>query len=274
MAFDKVFRRFASRPDPTPSPAGAEPGELASSPPLQCTEREIERWNGEWLAYLKGEWPWQLARYTEYPDTPPLPDSPIEMMDLHFGFAWAWNIPWSLYCDREALEGKRVMEMGCGCANLGKLLGRYVELYLGTDYSTLALRIARLVSPPNCHYVHVADRPGLAPYFGTIDTVVGRYFWIHQNLKLGRENLDFIELFLKPGGRLYADFFWPAPGAEQFVVLTPDDSLSETYPSAMFRYTSEDVQRLIEGRPFRVLREEISAETQRRYVVFERLPSP
>jgi hypothetical protein len=42
----------------------------------------------------------------------------------------------------------------------------------------------------------------------------------------------------------------------------------------MFRYTREDVERLIEGHPLRIVREEISREMQRRYVVFERLPSP
>ena len=164
--------------------------------------------------------------------------------------------------------------MGCGCGNLGKLLGRYAESYLGTDYSTLALKIARLVSPPNCAYVHVADRQGLSPFFGTIDTVVGRFFWIHQNLKLGRWNLEFLELFLKPGGRLYADFYWPNPEAEQGVVLAPDHPLSRAYPSATFRYTPEDVGRLIAGRPFRILREEISPAMQRRYVVLERLAAP
>lgn len=247
---------------------------MEASPPLQCTEREVQRWNDEWLSYLKTEWPWQLAPHTEYANTPPLPDSPLDMLTLTFGLAWGWDIPLNLYCDREALEGKRVMEVGCGCGNMGKLLGRYAESYLGTDYSTLALKIARLVSPPNCSYVHVADRAGLAPFFGTIDTVVGRFFWIHQNLKLGRGNLEFMELFLKPGGLLYADFCWPNPEVEQYVVLTPDDHLSKTYPSAMFRYTSEDVRRLIKGRPFRIVREEISLEMQRRYVVLERLPSP
>lgn len=300
MAFEKILSRLTGRsttpvpaplsggeagpttsPVPAPEPAKsvAEPpsppvadDELEASPPLQCTEREIQRWNDEWLAYLKTEWPWQFARHTEYRNTPPLPDSPIAMLHLVFGFEWGWDIPWHLYCDREALEGKRVMEVGCGCGNLGKLLGRYVESYLGSDYSTLALKIARLVSPPNCSYVHVADRAGLTPFFGTIDTIVGRYFWIHQNLKLGRGNLDFMELFLKPGGRLYADFFWPNPAAEQYVVRSPDQHLSKTYPSAMYRYTIEDVRRLIEGRPFRILREEISVEMQRRYVVLERLP--
>lgn len=305
MAFQKLLHRLTGRtttPAPAPAPAvapdtgspatapvsagdgtgrSAAPAppavfddELEASPPLQCTEREVQRWNDEWLAYLKTEWPWQFAPYTDYAAMPPLPDSPLALLQLPFDFGGAWPIPLNLYCDREALEGKRVMEVGCGCGNMGKLLGHYAESYLGTDYSTLALKVARLVSPPNCDYVHVADRAGLAPFFGTIDTVVGRFFWIHQNLKLGRGNLDFMELFLKPGGLLYADFFWPNPKMQQYVVRTPDQHLSKTYPSAMYRYTSEDVGRLIEGRPFRIVREEISPEMQRRYVVFERLASP
>ncbi len=254
----------AAAPPPPPPPAGDE---LEASPPLECTEREIQRWNGEWLAYLRDEWEVQLAPYTEYPRKPPLPDSARSCLDFEIRPGW----PIALYCDRDALEGKRVLEMGCGCGNLGKLIARYTDSYLGTDYSTLALKIARLVSPPNCSYVHVADRGGLAPFFNTIDTVIGRYFWIHQNLKLGRWNLEFLELFLKPGGRLYADFYWPDPQAEQAVVFTPDHALSKAYPSATFKYSLEDVQRLIAGRPFRILREEISPQMQRRYVVLERL---
>jgi SAM-dependent methyltransferase len=270
MGIGKLLRSLQGLPPAPPVPPAVADDELEASPPLECTEREIQRWNGEWLEYLRQEWPWQLAPYTDYPDKPPLPGSPLEMLKLRFGYGWDLN----LYCDREALEGKRVMEMGCGCGNMGKVLGRYVDAYLGTDYSTLALKVARLVSPPNCSYVHVADREGLAPFFGTIDTIVGRFFWIHQNLKLGRWNLEFMELFLKPGGLLYADFYWPSPDVEQFVVLTPDHPLSKAYPSATFRYTAEDVRRLIEGRPFRIVREELSLEMQRRYVVLERLATP
>ena len=242
--------------------------ELEASPPLECTAREIERWNAEWIEYLKQEWEFQLTPYTAYPDKPPLPASPLELHHLRLGHGW----PIALYADRDALEGRRVMEMGCGCGNLGKLLGRYVDAYLGTDYSTLALKIARLVSPPNCAYVHVADREGLEPFFNTIDTVVGRFFWIHQNFQLGGWNLDFLARFLKPGGRLYADFYWPDPKAEQAVVFSPDRPLSRAYPSATFQYSEEDVRRLIAGRPFRILREEISPAMQRRYVTLERLP--
>ncbi len=258
--------RTTSPSAPSGLPAGLG-DELPVSPPEACTGREIDRWNAEWIEYLKREWELQLTPHTDYPDRPPLPASPVALLKLHLGHGW----PLALYADREALEGRRVMEMGCGCGNLGKLLGRYVESYLGTDYSTLALKVARLVSPPNCAYVHVADRVGLAPFLGTIDTVVGRFFWIHQNFQLGGWNLDFLARFLKPGGRLYADFYWPDSGVEQAVVFTPDHALSRAYPSATFRYTAGDVGRLIAGRPFRVLREEISAEMQRRYVVLERL---
>ena len=83
--------------------------ELEVVPPLQCTEREVQRWNEEWLVYLRTEWEYQLAPYTAYPDKPPLPDSALGMLELYLGFGW----PLALYCDREALEGRRVLELGC-----------------------------------------------------------------------------------------------------------------------------------------------------------------
>ena len=251
--------------------AGSSRGDVHEERPLlHCTEEDIQRWNDEWLAYLRREWEYQLTPHTAFADKPPLPENPLDLLDLSVGLGWKL----ALYGDRDALEGQRVLELGCGCGNLGKQIARYVHSYLGTDYSTMALQIARLVSPDNCTYIHVADQEGLGYFRGLIDTVVSRYFWIHQNLRLARWNLGFLEAFLRPGGRLYADFFWPNPKVEQFVVLSPDVQLSKAYPSAMFRYSSEDVRRLIAGRSFRVLREEVSVPMQRRYVVLERLEGP
>src|SRR4029077_4530672 len=48
----------------------------AVSPPDQCTEREVERWNAEWIEYLKREGELQLTPYTDYPDRPPPPEPP------------------------------------------------------------------------------------------------------------------------------------------------------------------------------------------------------
>jgi SAM-dependent methyltransferase len=255
-------RRAGDRPA-TASPAGDA---LRPSPPLECTAAEVERWNAEWLAYLGREWQQQLTPHTAYPGKPALPASASDMLALRVGGAW----PLALYCDPDALAGRRVMEMGCGCGNLGKLVARYAESYLGTDYSTLALAVARLVSPANCTYVHVGDRAALEPHFGTVETVLGRYFWIHQNRELARLNLEFLARFLVPAGRVYADFYWPDPAVEQGVVLAPDQALSRAYPSATFRYTLEDVARTIDGLPFRIEREELSTPMQRRYVVLER----
>jgi SAM-dependent methyltransferase len=265
----RLLQAFRGSP-PTAAPPVPERDELEAVPPLACTAAEVERWNAEWFEYLKGEWEVQLTPHTAYPDKPPLPQSPLDLIHLRLGYGPGLAV----YCRREDLENRRVMELGCGCGNLGKLISRYTAHYLGADYSTLALKIARLVSPLNCSYVHVADRAGLSPFFDTVDTAISRYFWIHQSFALAQGNLDFLQLFLKPGGRLYADFYWPNPAVEQGVVFTPDHALSRAYPSATFRYTREDVERLIAGRPFRVLSEEISAEMQRRYVILERLTVP
>ncbi|HEX4963667.1 MAG TPA: class I SAM-dependent methyltransferase [Thermoanaerobaculia bacterium] len=249
--------------------AAAQEGDVhEESPLLECSAADVERWNGEWIEYLRREWQVQLLPHTAFTEKPPLPADPLALIELSTGLGRKL----ALYCDRDALADQRVMELGCGCGNLGKLIARYVRSYLGADFSTLALQIARLVSPANCTYVHVGDRAGLSPFFGQVDTVIGRYFWIHQNLRLARRNLEFLELFLRPGGRLYCDFYWPNPDVEQFIVLSPGDALSKAYPSATFRYTSEDVQELIAGRPFRILRETISLGMQRRYVVLERQP--
>jgi len=241
-----------------------------ASPLLQCSDADVERWNDEWLAYLRREWQYQLTPHTELTEKPPLPADPLDLVHLSVGLRWKL----SLYCDRDALEGRRVMELGCGCGNLGKQVARYVQSYLGVDYSPMALQVARLVSPANCTYIHVSDGEGLGYFFGQVDTVISRFFWIHQNRRPARRHLEFLELFLRPGGRLYAEFYWPDPEVEQFIVLPPGAALSKAHPSATFRYTGEDVQELISGRPFRILRETVSLPMQRRYVVLERLAEP
>lgn len=242
--------------DPTPRPA---------RPLADCSDDEIDRWNREWLDYLGREWAWQLAPHTAFPGSPPLPDDPLAMLE-HRVAGW----PLSLYCHREALLGRRVMEVGCGCGNLGKLLGRYTAAYLGVDFSTLALQVARLVSPENCHYLHVRDVAAHRTWHGTIDTVVSRFFWIHQNHEMGRHVLAFLAEFLRSGGSLYADFYSPG-GRKPGIELRPEDSLLAAHPSALFCYDERAIECLVEGLPFRLERVEPHPATERRYAIFTRL---
>ncbi len=248
----------------TPS-AAPEDDDWTPSPPSACSPADVERWNKEWLRYLGREFENQLRPHTAYVGKPPLPAQAIDVVDHEVG-------PRKLhvYVEPDALEGKKVMELGCGCGHLGKLIGRYTDSYLGVDYSTLALRIAALVSPDNCHYVHVADESGLEPWLGRIDTVVARHFWIHQNFQLAGWNLEFLARFLRPGGRLYADFFWRDPNAKHFKVFPPTHALSKQWPSATFEYTEADVKKLIAGTPFSLVRQEISVPMQRRYAILVR----
>lgn len=236
-------------------------------PPFECTHADIERWNAEWVRYLGREWRHQLLHYSMYPLNPEFPENAIDALQLRLSDTGPGKL--SVYCDRSDLVDKRVMEMGCGCGNMGKLIARYPKHYLGVDYSTMALSVARLVSPLNCTYIHVADRESLQPFFGNVDTVISRHFWIHQNAKLARHNLDYLSNFLTPGGRLYMDFYWPDPNVKVGRVYSPYDPLSKAFPSCTFPYTLEDVEFLISGTRYSILREEIHIAMQRRYVILE-----
>lgn len=230
------------------------------------SQDNIERWNREWLNYLEKEWYTQLRPHSAYPETPPLPEDPLDLLDLNLGS----GPPLGLYCRREDLKGRAVLEMGCGCGNLGKLLGRYVRSYYGTDFSPLALAVARLVSPANCSYFHVSQARNLPGLQGKIQTVVARHFWIHQNLQMGRESLEFLVPFVQTGGRIYADFFWPDRDRSQGVVLPASSNLSEEHPSATYQFTRGEIEGLRRLFPLELVHEEVCTAKQRRFVIWER----
>lgn len=264
--FPPEVSRPTSATAAVPNTPGIETDALSSPRhPLECTEADTDRWNAEWLRYLGREWRHQLKPHTEYPGQPSLPDTAEELLDFRVGGTCL-----RLYCDPKDIENKRIMEMGCGCGNLGKLVSRYADSYLGVDYSTLALMVARLVSPDNCTYLHVADKARLEPFCGTVDTIISRYFWIHQNMALAKHNLDYLQRFLNTGGHLYADFRWPNPQKKQFVVLNADQALSGDYPSATFRYDEADVAKLIEGSGFEMISQQVVMEHEARYVVLRK----
>src|SRR5882724_6055387 len=88
--------------------------------------KSTERWNKEWLAYLGREFEVQLAPYTDYPDQPPLPDDPEAMITVSLG----QGLPLNIYAEGAWIENRRLLEVGCGCGYLGKLIARYAESYL------------------------------------------------------------------------------------------------------------------------------------------------
>jgi SAM-dependent methyltransferase len=240
---------------------------------LIYSDAEVERWDREWLNYLLREYPYQLKPHTAYPNRPELPDDPLEMINVSLD-AWATLL---VYVPGPAIQDKSVMEFGCGCGNLGKLIARYTRTYLGVDCSKLALAIARLVSPSNATYLHANDVEELTRLYGTVDTLISRFFWIHQNFETGRRVLRIVEPLLKTGGRLYLDFFWPNPtaavgfwGSDVGRILSPRGPLDKE-PSVIFQYSASDVEELLKGLPFRIIHQEEHGPTQRRYVTAEKI---
>jgi hypothetical protein len=239
---------------------------------MHYSEEEIERWNREWLSYLHREYRQQLRPYTLYPNRPELPEDPLQMLNVSLDASATLLV----YASGSAIRDKNVMEFGCGCGNLGKLVACYARTYLGLDCSPLALAVARLVSPPNAAYLHPNETEELDALSGTIDTLISRFFWIHQNLETGRRVLSIVEPLLKSGALLYFDFFWAnleeAVGSWREVWLTrsPHDSLDKE-PSAMFSYSASDVEKLLGGFPFRILGQQEHGPTQRRYVVAQKI---
>ena len=240
---------------------------------MTYSEAEVERWDREWLNYLFREYVQQLTPYTAYPDRPALPEDPLAMIDVALGE----RAPLLVYAQGSAIRDRFVMEFGCGCGNLGKLIACYARTYLGIDCSRLALTVARLVSPPNATYLHVNEAAEIARFQGMVDTLVSRFFWIHQNFETGRRVLQIVAPLLKLHGRLYLDFFWPNPAeavgfwrTDVFQIRTPRDPLDEE-PSVMFQYSASDVAELFSGMPLRILHQEEHGPTQRRYVVAEKV---
>jgi SAM-dependent methyltransferase len=240
---------------------------------LTYSEAEVERWDREWLNYIYHGYRVHFTPYTAYPDRPELPEDPLKVIQVCVGRETNLHV----YAHGSAIQGKSIMEFGCGTGQLGRLISHYAANYLGVDCSRLALAIGPLVSPANATYLHVNQVEELARLRSTMDTLVSRFFWIHQNFETGRRVLRIVEPLLKPRGRLYLDFFWPnateaweGTFRDVWNVFSPGDPLSE-HPSALYQYTAADVAELFRGMPFQVLHEEEHGPTQRRYVIAEKI---
>jgi SAM-dependent methyltransferase len=233
---------------------------------LPVTEAEIEASNRVWFQErLPREFDLLLTHHSEIPPLTKLPDDPRGMLDL----CVAQGPPFDIFVDGKSIVGKKVMELGCGCGWFGRMIAAHAERYLGIDYSTAALKIARLVSPPNASYVHPRRQSSLAAHHQTVDTVVGRDLFVQHNLDGARSLLGFIEPFIKRGGLLYATFYWPTPDSVQddvYPALHPPTDR----PLLKFAYASTDIGRLIENRPFRLVSETTDQVKQRRFAILEK----
>ncbi len=178
-------------------------------------------------------------------------------------------IPSWLFADAEAIDGKKVLEIGCQAGELAKRLAPRAKAWVGIDESTAALRLARLVSPENATFVHPSQQVSLAVHHGLIDTVVGRAMLVHANVEEAKELLGFLAPFLETGGRVYAELFFPNPEITRSRVYPAAHPPADD-PETLFAYSRSNIEAVIRQRPFVILRDDERPDLERRFVVFEK----
>jgi SAM-dependent methyltransferase len=178
------------------------------------------------------------------------------------------SIPSWVYAELATIQDHKVLEVACGPGELAKRLAPLAKAWVGIDESNAALKLARLVSPENAVFVHPSQHVSLAVHHGSVDTVIGRGLFVHQNLEEAREMLGFLAPFLVTGGRLYAELFFP----------NPEIGRERVYPAAhppagrdaLFAYSRANVDALIQKRPFLVSHDEERPDIERRYVILRK----
>lgn len=222
------------------------------------------------------EYPVIQSNYGYIPCLLPPNRDKLWISDPGMYFSQAWQLAndlaktLNIWIPGKDLADKNVLEIGCGPGFLGKQIGLIAKSYLGIDYSKLALSIAKLVSPDNCDYIHISDFQNLADRADTIDTMVGRFFFIHQNFDNAIWVLKLARLLLKPGGAIAADFYKGNPEIEQGIVFPAKSPLSSQYPSCGFEYTEAQIQELAKITELKIVNIDRHLEMQRLFVRFEK----
>jgi SAM-dependent methyltransferase len=251
---------------------------LLSTPKFKAdVEMNSRRWDDEWLSYLvtEKEYSYKYFINRRNVDEEEVQKQRPRLQGLSeeefFNFnSLSYNC-FAIWVEGDWVPGAAIAEIGCGPGVLGKAIGPFCKTYIGIDYSQLALHVAKLTSPANCHYLHISEMKELKSLAGSCDLCVGRYFFIHQNLQNARWVLQLYHHLLKKGGRVSADFF--AQGGPDSVynntwmVRNPEDPLSGEHPSCMFSYTDEHIHRLAKECGFTVERIDPRPAYQRRFAI-------
>jgi len=236
------------------------------------SENISRRWDMEWINYFRTE---STQTHFSLPDDFAPPDkmliknmSPREVFDLKFEKYKGAPGGLCIWVSGSDIVDKNIFEMGCGCGYLGKQIGLICKEYLGIDHSRLALCIARLTSPSNCNYYHTSEIDEVRKSFkGRFNTMIGRYFFIHQNYESLTEILNLAHILLKIGGRIWADFFLKTPKCTGKIY--PARTRSEEL-SCAYEFTDEEIETVCKAHNFRSISIERIEELERKFVCLEK----
>lgn len=237
---------------------------------IPTNAEQTRRWDREWLHYFCTEDPKQHM-LTHDKLGPPTSLAGKSASEVHQTRLFAELCPLAVWVPGDLLHSSRsVLEIGCGCGFFGKQMGKIGKRYLGLDQSQFALSIARLTSPSECSYAHLSDSEAIGSWAGSMDLMVGRFFFIHQNYASDLWVLRLASILLRKGGVVVADFWLSNPAIEHGIVHPANHDLDPLYPSCAFAFTVEQIHRLANETGFSV--EDIADQPslQRRFVQLRR----
>lgn len=156
------------------------------------------------------------------------------------------------YCfmDKESIDGKTVLEIGCGVGMRACEVALLSKKYYGIDISRLALTIAETVCPKKTEFRLIQTPQDIWNLTGvlwqSVDTVFAKDVFIHLGKQRIVEYLKFAKEILRPGGILYADFFYMTSEdrLKQMSVIPTDKSEAD---GAVFLYQKWELNVMLNG---------------------------
>ena len=152
--------------------------------------------------------------------------------------------------DKESIDGKTVLEIGCGVGMRACEVALLSKKYYGIDISRLALTIAETVCPKKTEFRLIQTPQDIWNLTGvlwqSVDTVFAKDVFIHLGKQRIVEYLKFAKEILRPGGILYADFFYMTSEdrLKQMSVIPTDKSEAD---GAVFLYQKWELNVMLNG---------------------------
>lgn len=233
---------------------------------------ELARWDKEWLRYFSIHKDYGFYFYNMNTSSYALNIGPsaIEKLsaDEMFSVRLFKKFPAHVWAPGTDLVGKTVLEMGCGPGFFGRMASRFVTQFIGLDASKLALHIAEVASPANCHYLHLTDVAEIAKLSKSVDTCFGRNFFIHHNYDDSLWILKFLRDLTKPGGLISADFYYKLDRVGEDRRHTARDSLNADHASALYTFTERDIRDIAADAGIEIVQIGLRPKAERHFATF------
>ena len=174
---------------------------------IPTSPEQTRRWDREWLHYFFTEDPKQhMLAYDEF--GPPASFAGKSAEDVYQTKLFAELCALAVWVRGDVLRKVETCLRSVVVAGfLASSWARSANDTWGWTTRSFALSIARLTSPPQCSYAHLSDSETINSMAGTMDLMLGRFFFIHQNYASALWVLRLASILLADGGLVAADFW-------------------------------------------------------------------